>query len=409
VTAPRLRRPARPRRVRWRYHFTDARSGVLLATLPMVDAQLSEALNGGSDGSGIIPLSRDVLRRDPFRATITRRSACWAERSELDPETGRAVLTEYPWGGLVMGRERSRSDRSLALQMVTWHSYWQRRLVEDRTFSQADRFAIMRTLLGWGVTQPGGFTPPHLAAITAGANLSGDPMDRTYEASSLKPILEAAKELSAAGDGFDWRLVPYRDTDPAATFRLRLDLGYPRLGRARPAELDSAWPLVWSDDENSTRAGYLQDYKIAEDGSSVNNRLTALGEGSGPTQIRSVVDAGDVGRDEVGQWGYLLYEGSLQSSTQDLKTQDSVDRHARGAMLAGLASEVQLTGVTVRGDLAPTLSAYTVGDDGEFRVSSTVTGQPTTIVGQIIARTIEPAQKGRTERVSMDVQGTAVA
>lgn len=403
------RRPSRPRRVRWRYHFTDARSGLLLATLPIRDAKLSEALNGPADGTGIIPLSAATLRRDPFRATVTRRTACWAERSELDPDTNRAVLTEYPWAGLVMGRERSRSGRSLSLRMVTWHSYWQRRLVASQAFTAADKFAIMRAVLGWGVTQPGGYTPPHLAAITTATNLSGVLADRTYDAASLKPTLEAAKELSASGDGFDWRLVPYRDTDAAATFRLRLDLGYPRLGRARPVDLAQAWPLVWSDDRNDSRSGYLADYKISEDGGAVNNRMTALGQGSGPTQLRAVVNAGDVGRDEVGQWGYLLYEGSLQAATQDLTTQASVDAHARGAMLSGLASEVQLTGVTVRGDLPPSLTSYLVGDDGEFRLDATTTGRPTTVVGQIIARTIEPAQPGRTERVTMDVQGTAVA
>jgi hypothetical protein len=378
------------------------RSGLLLATLPLRDVSMSQVLGGSAAGSATVPLTDAVLRRSPFGATVGRRTCMWAERQEYEPG-GRVIESQIPWAGIVMKRARKRAGRAIGLDLLTWESYWQRRKIGYAEFVGEDRFVIMRQLATWAATQPDGAVMPHLLPTTLPGNLSGDPMDRTYDPTTEKPILEAATQLGNAGDGFDWRLIPYRDTDANQTFRMRLDLGYPRLGRVAAAD------LRWSDDDNDTLSGQLLDYTLTEDGSAVNNFLSAFGEGSGPTQLRSSIDAAEVGRDEVGQLGYPLYEGTLGGSTSELKTQDTIDRHVRGAMLAGLASEVQLSGIEVRGDLAPALSRYQVGDDGTFHLASSTTGEPVTIIGQIIGRTIKPAQQGRTERVTMDVQGTVAA
>lgn len=378
------------------------RSGLLLATLPLRDVSLSQVLKGAAAGSATVPITDAVLRRDPFRATTPRRTCMWAEREEIEPG-GRVVESHVPWGGVVMRRARKRAGRGIALDLVTWESYWQRRKIGYAKFVQADRFVIMRQLATWAARQPDGVIMPHLLPTTVAGNLSGDLMDRTYDPLAEKPVLEAATQLGNAGDGFDWRLVPYRDTDANQTFRVRLDLGYPRLGRVAPAD------LRWSDDDNDTRSGQLLDYTLTEDGSAVNNLVSVLGKGSGPTQLRSGIDAAEVGRDEVGVYGYPLYEGTLTGAANDLETQDALDRHVRGAMLAGLASEFQLSGIEVRGDLAPAVTLYQVGDDGTFDLDASTTGQPVRVIGQITGRTIKPAQQGRTERVTMDVQGTAVA
>jgi len=419
------RRPARAQRLRYRYHFTDFVSGTPLATLPLQDASLSEVLSGASDGSGVVSLTDPAVRRhDPFRATVPRRTICWAERIVLDPQN-RVVSSTYPWAGVVMRRERSRSSRSLALSMVTIPGYFARRIVRNQTHVGVDKFSIFRAILDDAIAwpyiltssrpTPGELDPPapldgmpylapgryDFADYGVGLPLSGVTADRTYLESDLRTALEEFRSLAGSGDGFDWRMYPVRVGDaPGVTgrFRMELALGYPRLGRIAPGD------LVWSDDENDADAGQLLDYKITEDGAGVNNRLIALGEGSGPTQLRTEVWAGSVGRDEWG-YGYPLWEASVRGSTSELRTQAYLDASARGAMIAGLASEVTLSGVTVRGDLMPTLDRWNVGDDGTFRIGAATTGTPTTIVGQIVARTIEPAQPGRPERVTLDLQG----
>lgn len=402
MTAP--RRGTAPRRVRWLYHFTDFRSGALLATLPLTGVRMGEVLRGAADGEATVPLTERTLRRDPFGATLPRRSCMWAERQQIE-RGGRVIESSVLWGGIVMRRVRRRSARAMTLGLVTWESYLAHRLVGDYRPVQADKFTIMRTLIASAITQPviAGLglpeVPPHLAPLaTVAGPTSGVLADRTYLASSLKPVLEAASELGKSGSGFDWRLVPYRDA--GGQFRVRLDLGYPRLGRVEPAG------IRWADDRNDSRAGWLLDYTLTEDGSGTLNKVTALGEGNGPDQLRATALSGPTDRDEL-TYGYPLWEGSLGSSTQDDRTQDTVNTKARGALLAGFAAETQLTGVKVRGDLAPDVTRYTLGDDGTFDLAETTTGEPTRIIGQIIGRTIEPAQRGRTEQVTLDVQGRA--
>jgi len=246
--------------------------------------------------------------------------------------------------------------------------------------------------------------PPHFLLSRTIGVLSGVRTDRSYLASDLKPVLTALADLAAADDGFDWRLRPVQLTaGDLSTFRLRLDLGYPRLGRVAPPD------LRWSTDpaDSRSRWGFVSGGTLTEDGSAVDNRKTALGGGTGSDQIRQTVDASQVARDEFAG-GYPIYEGGVSSSTSDDRTKKAVQAKARGALLAGFASEVTVSGLKVRGDLAPTLAQYDLADDGTFRVGESTAGAPTTIIGQITGRTVEPAERGRVESVTLDVQGTQV-
>jgi hypothetical protein len=404
---------AEPRLVQWRYHFTDARRGTLISTLPLRGVSLSEVLSGAADGTGEVPLADIVQRADPFSATIPRRCCVWAERREIDPATRLVAASDVLWGGIIKKRTRSLLGRSMKLDMVTWASYFQSRLVGDSYNVQRDKFTIFRALLAAACAQPlvDGADPgfygdsPHTALLQpplAPTNLSGVLADRTYLASDLKPVLEALTELSASGAGFDWRLAPVmRTPGDFTTLAVRLDLGYPRLGRTAPAD------LRWSTDtaDGRSRWGYVSDLTITEDGSAVANRITAVGAGTGPDQIRAVADSTQTSRNEM-LAGYPLYESSLNSSTSEDRTYDTVYGKAMGALLAGFAGETVLSGIKVRGDLAPTVTSYAPGDDLTVKVGEGLTGRPVIFVGQLTGRTIEPAEPGRTETVTLDVQGT---
>jgi hypothetical protein len=403
--------PADPRAVRWRYHFTDFRLGRLITTLPMVGVKLDDVLNGAASGSGTVPLSGQVIARDPFSATVTRRSICWAERQILD--AGQVIESTVPWAGLVMKRTRQYAGRAMKLDMITWPGYFERRLLRDWTFGQQDKFTIFRTLLADAVNQPAvdtadpGFygNSPHTVPLEATTGpLSGILADRTYLASDLKTTLSAINELAASGDGFDYRFIPYMATPgDLTTMRVRAEVGYPRLGRLTPPD------LRWSTDpaDRRQRWGFVEDLTITEDGSAVNNRITAVGSGTGPDQIRATADSTQILRNEQ-RAGYPLYEGTAGGASNDDRTYDTVYGKAYGALVSGFASEMQVTGIKIRGDLAPTLTSYGLGDDVTVRVGDAVTGQPTTFVGQLVGRSIEPPERGGTEQVTLDVQGTVV-
>jgi hypothetical protein len=407
--------PGDPRRIRYRYHFTDFRLGRLLTTLPMTGVKLDDVLSGSASGSGTVPLHPQVIARDPFSATTTRRSVCWAERQVFTGD-GQLASSSVPWAGLVMKRTRQYAGRAMKLDMITFPGYLERRLVTDGTYKQADKFAIFRDLLDGAVEQPTVDTAdpgvygdsPHTSYLSpplVPTPLSGILADRTYLTSDLKTALSAMSELAGSGDGFDWQIRPSMGTPgDLSSLRWNLDLGYPRLGRVAPPG------LRWSTDpaDRRQRWGFVEDLTITEDGSPVNNRLTAVGSGTGADQIRAVADSTQTPRDEM-RGGYMLFEGSVGGSSNDDRTYDTVFGKARGALLAGFASEVQVSGIKVRGDLHPTLDEYDLGDDLTIKIGDAVTGEPTTIVGQLIGRSISPPERGGTEQVTLDIQGTVVS
>lgn len=407
-----------PNLVRYAYYLTDFQTGRLRGMFPLWDASLPDALNGAASASFEIRLADRAARSaDPFSATIPRRSCMWAERQELDPASNRLLRADTMWGGVIMGRSRPRGARSLKVDAVTWPGYLARRLVGDRLYRQADKFTIARQLVQGAVdftTELGGVglypNSPHLELVNRNGytqDASGVLADRTYQFVDQRYALDAIKQLASSGDGFDWRMVPLRRSKYAGVgenFAVRLDLGYPRLGRIKPAGL--RWSARRSD--SRSRWGWVEDYTVEEDGTGVNNRVTAIGSGSGPTQIRATADEATQGRQEYFA-GYPLYDGSTQSSSQELVTQAGALAAAQGALAAGFASEFRVSGIKVRGDLAPVVTSYALGDDVTLLLDENTTGQPLTVTGQLISRTILPPQQGRTEQVTMEVQGTAVA
>src|SRR5689334_857236 len=125
----------------------------------MRSVSLSDVLSGAADGAGEIPLAEIVQRADPFSATIPRRSCVWAERQEIDPATRLVTASAVPWAGIIKKRTRSLLGRSMKLDMVTWPSYFQNRLLTDGTYVQVDKFGIFRSLLAAACAQPAVDTP----------------------------------------------------------------------------------------------------------------------------------------------------------------------------------------------------------------------------------------------------------
>lgn len=395
--------------VRWRYHFTDFRTGRLLATLPLSGVKLTEVLSGVGSADASLSLASAVRAADPFSATVPRRSCLWAERQVLDENARTVRDARIMWGGPVVTRSRSLADRTMKIKCVSWEGYLARRIIgRDLALPFSDVLGVARILLREGWTQwsdaAGAYpavSPHHRPIMDMVEQLARSYVDRNYLATDQKPVLEALNELANVGDGFDWRLEPFMATPgDLTTLAVRPLLGYPRLGRVAPPD------LRWSTERTAARArwGHIAALDLTEDGSAVNNRVTALGEGQPPDQLRAVAESYT-----ERESGFPLYEDALSSSTADSRTQDQVNGQAHGALAGQLASQLTVSGIEVRGDLSPTVDSYVLGDDGTLQIGESLTGQPVTIVGQIVGRTIEPAEASRTERVTFDVQGSRAA
>jgi hypothetical protein len=107
-----------------------------------------------------------------------------------------------------------------------------------------------------------------------------------------------------------------------------------------------------------------------------------------------------IGPDELAA-GYPLLEMALNSSTQDLTWQATLDAHTRSALAAMRAGETRITSLTVRGDRGPTTDTYGLGDTVSVNLNDPLQQTPRTLRGRVLSRKIEPVQPGRTERVAM--------
>lgn len=372
-------------RLSWRYTFCDLLTRIPLARLPLVDAELGETLNGPADGSGTIPLTPQVIRdADPWTATQQRRTLCFAQRvlTAGDLEVAAPAL----WAGIVWKRERS--DRSLKLSMSTVESYWARRLVHgDQTFGAVDDATIQRALLTAAEAQSSGGL-----GIAMGTNAVGTISDRTVLEADLKTVLEIMQSVAKAAP-MEWRIVPGVNAGTGAfTLTLVQDR---RLG----ADLSDR--VVWVSSPGTRQANEVMGYSYVEDGANVPNSVTGLGgTPPGQAQLRSTVTSAALGPDELAL-GWPLLESALGSATDEIRKQPTLDRHTRQELAVMRANEVQVTGLTVRGDRGWTTERYGVGDTIGLRFSDELHPSPVETVGRITARTIRPAQPGRSESVAM--------
>ena len=374
--------------VRWRYTFCDLLTSTPIAVLPLRDTDLTEIIGGAGEGSARIPLTSDRVRRlNPWSATQPRRTILYAQRVLL--RDGREVAAPVMWHGIVWGR--TRTGTSLTLKMSTPESFYAWRLTGDKTWVATDDAAMLRELFALAETEPAGHL--HLAY---GTTLAGVLSDRPMLRTDRKSVLEIAQSIASAGDGMDWRIRPGVDPSTGA-FTRTLEVA-PRLGRTGLEE------LKWQTRSPSRAQNEVIGYSLEEDGTAVPNRVHALGDGQGESQLYTVVNASDVGNTEVAD-GYPLLETSLAGGTS-YKTIATLDRHARGTLLAAHQHEARITGLTVRGDRAPTVDRYELGDELTLRLNDPLYPAATTVRGRLVARRIIPNQPGRTEKVAMTLGAT---
>lgn len=373
---------------RWRYTFCDLLTSTPLAVLPLLDTDLTEIIGGAGDGSAKISLASDRVRRlDPWTATQQRRTICYAQRLLL--RDGREIAAPVLWHGIVWGRTRSGS--SMNLKMSTPESYYARRFLGDRTWTQTDDAVMLAQLFQEAETEPAG----HLR-LAYDCPPAGVLSDRTVLRSDRKPFLEIAQSIASAGDGLDWRIRP--GVDPATGAYTRTLEAAPRLGRVEVPE------LTWQTRSRSRGQNEVTGYSVEEDGTDVSNRIHGLGDGQGESQLYVRVDAAEVGNTEVAD-GYPLLEATMAGGT-NYKTTETLLRRSRGQLVASQAHEARITGLTVRGDRAPTVDRYGLGDELTLNLNDPLHQQPVTARGRLVARRFLPAQPGRNETIAMTLGAT---
>ncbi|OII60857.1 hypothetical protein BJP40_08315 [Streptomyces sp. CC53] len=355
----------------YRIVFTDLRSDQVLDTLPVTDLSLDDYIGKVGRLAGTVSVPNREIAERARRVLVPGRTGLWVER-------GRDVW----WGGILWTLNVASDARGFLgaqIQAGGWESYLYRRILYDtQEAQQVDQFDIVRGLVDYAQSAPGGDI-----GITYDATPSGILRDRTFSRYDHHTIGDLLDALAAVEDGFEWRIASYRDTTGRRIKQLQL--GHPVI-RAGAADvvLDHPGPIMsytWPTDA-TVKANAWQSR-----GASINRNQAA---DSFPLTSPVLVDEADLDA------GWPRLDGSSDYTT--VEKQATLDAYAR-ADQAAASAPVTIPEITVRpgGAISPALLGATV------RVRIRDLWHPTTLDARyrVVGMSLTPPDRTRPEQARL--------
>lgn len=326
----------------WSYLVADLRTGAILDELPLSGVRWSKTLNGTGSFTGTWQLG-PAERRDAYTLTTPAKTAIYALRDGVPM-----------WGGVVWTRRYNSATGTVDLGAGDFGTYFDHRKVvpfllgaagdvtyvakQQVTFAAVDQNDIARQLIALAQSHAGGDIGIEVDTAT-----SGILRDRTYFGYELQGVRDVIDALCNVIDGPDYLF----DVAAGSTEQPRrvLRLGDPHLGQQGSSH-------VWE------YGGNVSDYIWPSDGSSMTTRTYAVGDGI--EQGALIAFSEDFDRYNNG-WPLLESEAGYTTVTDA----GTLNAHAQADLNAGRLP-VALPTLSVRGDMAPFLGDYSVGDDARL-------------------------------------------
>lgn len=322
----------------WRYLFHDLRSNAYVSDLPLnVQTMEMRMPPGVGRFQATLSLADERVSELPWRDAVEpRRNVIYAERD--------GTLMETCW---VCWDHAIDSQKNTLTIVGTelWGYLHHRFLSQSYNFAQVDQLDIARTLLKTEFSRYNGGGGIALDVDALGTSPTGRLRDRTYD--PYRDLGQMIEELSNVIDGFDFKLLCYRDSNDA--IRRRFLTGYPRLG-------SSTGGLIF------TYPGNIQSFNWSKEGSRSANGITATSDTSSTSTLmaQAVVDLDQLTA------GYALLEAITQYS--GITDDATLLGHAQ-ADLALMKLPVEIPTIKVRSDMMPTLGSYYLGDDVRLQIA----------------------------------------
>ncbi|WP_432194713.1 hypothetical protein [Streptomyces sp. bgisy027] len=361
----------------YRFLFTDLRSDQVLDALPVQGVALDDYIGKTGRLTGTVPIPNRAIADRARKALQPGRTGVWVER-------GREIW----WGGILWTLNLASDARGFLaaqIQCGGWESYLYRRLLLDTLVAeQVDQFDIVRGLLDYVQSTPGGDI-----GITYDGEPSGVTRDRTFSRYDLPVIGDLIDQLAAVERGFEWRIASFRDTSGRRV--KRLVLGHPiiRTGAAEIV-LDHPGPVLtytWPHDASALANGWQSR------GASINQNQAA---DSVPLMSERLVADDDLAA------GWPRLDGSSDYTTVEQKA--TLDAHASADWTAA-RRPVQIPEVEVLlgGTVTPALLGATV------RLRIRDLWHPDILDGRyrVVGLSINPPERGRPETAKLYLEVAA--
>ena len=238
------------------------------------------------------------------------------------------------WGGIIWTRRRGKSRPAELAGAGFWSFFRRANLRSELFYTGIDQLAIFRGLINAAQAAPGANI-----GVTVGSETAGVLRDRAYIRYEVPVIADAAEQLAAVDNGFDFAI------EVAAGPTKQLVLSYPRRGRQA-----SATNVAFVDGKN------LLDYQVVEDGTRSARVVTALGAGDGDRMLISTQSRTD-----------LLDAGfpatTYVASFKNVTSQSTLDAHALADVNARAVTPEFWTLQVDPDDPDGGFGSFTIGDD----------------------------------------------
>ncbi|HWO59279.1 MAG TPA: hypothetical protein VNO31_04515, partial [Umezawaea sp.] len=341
----------------YRYEVADLSTGNVLGDLPLNGVRYGKKLNdsGVLSGSFVVEprLTPQRAVEDPYDWTMPAKRTLTVYRDE------RPV-----WGGIIWTSNYSSANGVVQIGAGDYWSYFDHRMVlpvlalvdgsygnkvapsgdyiatQGVTFAAVEQLQIARDLVELAQAHTGG----DIGIELDGTLSSGIDRDREYDGFDLSTVGQALRNLANTLDGPDL-LFDVVGVDAMGRPIRRLLQGEPLLGV-------QGSPHVFEYGAN------LVDYTWARDGSGMITREFATGDGTAEGTPIAVSE--DVDAYTVDGGGFLLLESEHQwSGVSEL---DTLQDHADSQQSIS-ARPLATPHFIVRGDMAPTVGEWSIGDD----------------------------------------------
>lgn len=317
------------------YEIEDLATNKIVAEYNFSGVSYNNIISGIGKFKGKTALTSEVMKQNPRKTLVPLFTALHVLRNN-DPI----------WSGIIVDLDIDEISNTVSITAFTFE--WaldNRNQMRDINVKNVDQLDIARMYVNSG----GAADAFNIEVDTT--TLSGFKRERNAYAYELNSIYDELSRLSNLINGFDFRIIPYRDTETSVIKR-KLHFGYPTL----TTNSEDNTSFLFESNRNA------RNVKISMSGEHSALRVYAIGEGEGEGQKVAIADDIDLINS-----GYPRYESSL--SAKNVKVYDTLVSQARSE-LERVRVPITEIKMTARGSTDPYVGSYAPGDWIRLRIDN---------------------------------------
>lgn len=310
------------------YNFVveDLRTNRIVAEYPFKSVKYNNLIKGIGKLTGKIGLTPEIMKQNPRKTLETGIHGIYVLR-DFDPV----------WCGILQVMQYDEASNSVTITANTFEAWFESRIqARDINVKNVDQFEIARQYVNSG----GAAAAMNIEVDTS---MSGVKRERNAYAYELNTIADELSRLSNLINGFDYRVIPYRD-EATSKLRRKLIFGYPNISN----NTKDSPAYLFESNRN------IIDSKITFSSDDSAMRVYTIGEGEGTSQKVAIADD-----TESLAVGYPRYEKS--ASYKGVKIHSTLVSHAHSLLEENLNPITEID-IKVRGNSDPYVGAYVPGD-----------------------------------------------